>query len=442
MLALAIFIVISVFILPEWFSIIFLYLAVRIVSGQLEIPSLLTFGEIDILVADLVIIAVASKVFLRGALVRNGVNRLKAVFMPGMVAFLTVMMLSIFVSYMRFGYETFIMELVPFLRFLGLQICSFLLFVVALRNLHQIQSAYKAVHWLGYLVTMSIYLGLLLYPHGITVGEINPSESFTRYQGLLGDSVKLFLLPFIFFEVLSGRLLGAAFLSTGLLATGGRLGFIGLLVGLVVLIVIERGKMLKAKDFIAFCSLIIALSIGLWWDIGGMATRFKDPLEISVGMGQRVETWRIAFTMARENFLAGLGFGGYRLFVQDYQFASHGDFVFFVTETFSQMLKAVVDGGVLGLAAFLWMMWNFLTVMGRSMSITEGELYLFLKSGYILIITLIILSPFVTWLLPASTVSYLMLMFVGIGIRVLLTKTNQPLFVFGNHSIWVPRGDV
>jgi len=406
-------------ILPEWFLLILVYLAIRIIEGQFGIPSLLSLGEADILISDLIIIILFFKALLRASVEKQFLRHVRIDVLPGLMAFIAVMIFSVGLANFRFGREVFLLELVPLLRFLGLQIGGFILLVFFLRSLKEVQMAQRAVYWLGWFAAVSIYLGLLLRPFGITVGEINVSETVARYQGILGDSVKLFLLPFIFFEVLSTRFAAAVFFLGALLATGGRIGFIGLLVGLVVIIVLEREKVLGARYFSAFTAVVVGISIGLWFDIGGMLTRFIDPSEMSLGLGQRAATWSVASAMASENVLTGLGFGGYRLFVDDYLFAGQLSFPPFLTETFSQILKAAVDGGVLGLATFLWMMWNLLTVMRTSMLATQGDLHVFLKAGYVFVLTLMILSPVVAWLLPASKVSYLLFAFVGVGVSVL-----------------------
>ncbi len=433
MLFLALLTVLISSILPAWFLLILLYLGVRIIEGQLNLPSLITLGDADILISDLIIITVLFRVLLRTSSEKHVLGHVRADFLPGLIAFVAVMIFSVGLAKLRFGQEVFLPELVSLLRFLGLQIGGFILLVVSLRRFKDVQRAQKAVRWLGYFAAISIYLGLLLRAFGMTVGEINVSETFVRYQGVLGDSVKLFLLPFIFLEVLSARLAGAVFLLVALMATGGRIGFVGLLVGLAVIMVLEGEKVLKARYFSTFTAVAIAISIGLWLDVGGIFTRFLHPLEMGVGLGQRVATWNIAFAMASENVLTGLGFGGYRLFVDSY---SPGDSSFppLLTGTFSQVLKAAVDGGVFGLATFLWMMSNFLTVMKTSMSTTQGELNVFLKAGYVFVVTMIILSPIVAWMLPASKISYLLFSFIAIGAGLLRMRGRdelQPNLLYG-----------
>ena len=412
--------------LPSWFSITFNILAIRIVENQFNILPLFSIREVDIWISDLILLVVAFKVFCRAFLVKRFTNLIRSSFFPGLVAFIFVMIFSTLFSYSRYGYEVFRMELIPFLRFIGFQIGGFILFVASLNNRKQIQWAQNTISWIGYFAAATIYLGLILYPLGLKIGEINISEEFIRYQGIIGDSVKLFLLPFIFYEFFCKRYVNVALFLVALMLTGGRIGFIGLLVGLTVVAIIERKRFLSFRSFHNFASVFIILFICLWFDIGGMISRFMNPFSMDVGLQIRLTTWMTVLKMLPENMLTGFGFGGYRIFYHDYPIQAPWSLFSFSSDVYSQMLKSLLEGGILGLGAFLWLMLDVIKIFKKSMDRTNGDLYNFLKSGYIFSITLLIISPITSWILPASNVNYLFFMFIGISIGA--TRVNREEF--------------
>jgi O-antigen ligase len=411
--------IIGAIVLPEWFALIFLYLSITVITSRMDILPVLSIDQIDILLADMVIIIVICKILLRATVEKNSKERIRSAFFPGLLAFLVIMTSSIFLSYVRFDREVFLTELVPFLRFLGLQIGGFYLLVSSVSSFKQLNKACKSMRWLGYLVASSIYLSLLLYPYEIAMGEVNLTHETIRYQGLLGDSVKLFLLPFIFVSILSRKWTATAFLSVALLITGGRLGFLGLLVGFMIIAVVERKRLMTTKFFLTLFSAVMIGGLGLWLNVGGMATRFTNPEEISTGLEPRLATWSIALEMAADNIFTGVGFGGYRLFEDEYSLSSSWNFRPFMGDTHSQALKSLVDAGLLGLTAFIWMMWDVRRIMNKSSKVCEGELQIILKSGNIFVLTLAILSPFTSWILPLSWISYFLFMITGIAISTL-----------------------
>lgn len=417
MLFLALIAVVAAWILPEWFLLIVGYLGVRILEGLLAMDPIISIGEADLLISDLVFAAVFLKLFIRGLIEPHLYRFGQGTFLPGMIAFVVAMALSTLIVGAWYGEEVLERETVSLLRFLGLQVGGLVMLAMSLRTHRDVQAASRAVGWVGILMAVSIYVGLLLDPIGIIVGEVNVADDYTRYQGLLGDSAKLFLLPFVFQEVLLGRFSRAAFFMIALLATGGRVGAMGLVAGFVAILAIEGSRILRQRRVVTFVAATVCLAVGLWMDVGGMATRFSDPARVSEGTGQRIATWAVALDMAKDHYIVGLGFGGYPLFVDAYEVPFQLPNSPFVTDPFSQLLKPIVDGGIPGLVAFCWMMWNILSIMKNSVEVSRGELQVFLRAGYVFALALVLISPLETWLLPSSKVSHLLFMFLGIGIR-------------------------
>jgi hypothetical protein len=120
-----------------------------------------------------------------------------------------------------------------------------------------------------------------------------------------------------------------------------------------------------------------------------------------------------------DNPLTGLGFGGYRLFVGDYltSIQTTGALHPFESETFSQVLKSLVDAGTWGAIAFLWMMWGILKALKTGAEVSHGDLRSLLAGAYVFALTMLLISPFEVWLLPAAQTSHLMFMLLGLALR-------------------------
>ncbi len=414
---------------PDWFLLVFGYMALRIVQSQFHTAPLLSIGEADFYLADLFFLGVLMKIILKAPFDRNITHRIRSSLLPGFVVFLFVMGGTVFVAWLRFGDRILMWELIPYLRFLGLQAGMLILLVAILRKPQDFERVKKMIIWVGYIAAFSIIIAAVLGVFGIRIGEVNQSAKYVRYQGFLGDSVKLFLLPFIFYAILSQKYRQALVFLIALLFTGGRYGVIGVFLGMVVIAVIEQDKVLKNRYFMGFLLLLILIILGLWFNIGGISTRFLNPKELNYGILKRVNTWIVAWRMLLDSPLLGFGFSSYRIFVGQYFYGFYPPYTPFVTETFSQVLKAAVDGGIPGIIAFFWMMGNFMGILHRAISQTEDDLQIFLKSGYVFAFTLLLMSPVVAWFLPDSTVSLLLMMFVGLAIRVSKRTSidHQPL---------------
>jgi hypothetical protein len=411
-------VIIACLVLPESLALVFLCPAALIISDLFDLPALLTLGDADFHLADLILPAVAFKVASKLAVGRRQI-KVRPLVPPGVWCFVVVMFFATLVSYIRFGREVFLQELVPLSRFIVWHIASLYLLLLNLASLRDLRRAGIAVRWLGYFAAGSIHLSLILHGLGTSFGEINAGETYVRYQGLFGDSVKLLLLPFIFVEVHSGRFIQAGFIAVALAFAGGRWGFIGLLVGLAAMVAAERGAWLKRGSFAAFSMLVVALGLALLANVGGLATRFTSPEQLELGLGQRWATWEVAGRMFMDNPLTGLGFGGYRLFVGDYLTSVQTTVALrpFESETFSQVLKSLVDAGTWGAIAFLWMMWGILKALKTGAEVSHGDLRSLLAGAYVFALTMLLISPFEVWLLPAAQTSHLMFMLVGLALQ-------------------------
>ena len=420
MLTIALFIIGAVS--PPWLTSTFGYLAVRSVSSLFNVQPILTIGYADLYVADVFFLGVVCRLLVDLSLGRADILRSDFKRLPGLWAFLIVMFIATLLSYLWFDPDYFSQQIVSLIRLLVVPFGVLFLVLFYKLDFVATKHALVATRWVGYLAAGSIYAGMLF-----GIGEINLVEtgvSAYRYQGVLGDSVKLFLLPFIFWEILRGKYIGAGFLTAALLLTGGRFGLIGLMAGLIYILFFRR----KIKTFtkhrtsylgVAALVLLGLLSLGFIQNWGGMRTRFLKPTILEYGVGRRVETWKLGLLMGKDFWLTGAGYNAYRLLFPEYCGQGPVDVMFpvFSTETFSQVIKSLVDGGVFGVVTFAWMMFNFLNIVHTRVEQGDRELKAFLSAGYVTVITFMLLSPFVVWLNPGSKVGYAFMLFMALAIK-------------------------
>jgi hypothetical protein len=272
-----------------------------------------------------------------------------------------------------------------------------------------------------------------LLPLGFVIGEVNAYQDFVRYQGLLGDSVKILLLLFVFWAALARNIVLTLIFTLALLISGGRLGIAGLVIGSGI-VALERDfrprvTFIDRKRLIAALAVIgLVFVVGLRFNVGGIRTRLSE-VRTGSSMPAQVATWSTAVRIfaAGDNPFFGVGYGGYRLFAPDYETRRvlGRRIRAFDYDTFSQLLKSAVDAGALGVIVFLWLMLNLTRTLRAASRRVEGEVATFFRAGYIWITTLFALSPFGSWFLPESRVSYLVCVMVGAATAVLLERRAE-----------------
>lgn len=417
MIPAALLVILASVLLPEPLVLILGYLSVRTAESVLDVPPLVSAGTADLWLSDLTILTISGRMLLRLARKPSFLRCLRGGVPPGLIAFLAVMGVSTIIMGVQYGERVWAEEGIPLLRFIGLQVGGYFLLLLSLRTARDVERARKTIGWLGMLAAATIYLGWILEPFGVQLGEVNVSAGYTRYQGILGDSVKMFLIPFVFMNLLSNRTIGAALFAIALVGTGGRVGLVGLIAGLVALTTAEGLKVWRQTRFLGFGMVVLVLTIGVGLDIGGMATRWVAPEELWSGLGSRASSWSLALQITMDHPVLGVGFGGYPVFISRYATPIQLIHPPFQTDPFSQILRVLVDGGVLGLSSFVWMMVGWISFFRARPKAGEKDLQIWVYSGFLYTIALLVASSVESWLLPASRVSYLLFLMAAVAAR-------------------------
>jgi O-antigen ligase len=161
-----------------------------------------------------------------------------------------------------------------------------------------------------------------------------------------------------------------------------------------------------------------------------MLERFLDHNNVDSGLTQRFSTVTLAVQVFMDNFLLGVGFSGFRFAAIDYGaenlfFRNLSYSPLFVASTGNQYLQVATDAGVVGLAAFLWMMRDFLRTLKRAEARVVGPLQEQTKAGYLWLLSLAIGNQSAAWLLPGSLISYLVWVSLGLATVTIALTSRQ-----------------
>jgi O-Antigen ligase len=402
------FALLSVLVLPNW-----LLLVLGIPLGQLDYTSILSFGDVDIRMYDLMVLVITLKV---GCLIVISKHRIYNSLYKAIMVFLIILLASTVLNYPRFGVEVFEREIVAFLRFLVLFIVFFLT-AHSLATVRQLDLANRCFNLFGYIAAISVYLGLTLFLVGIEFGEVSVTEA-VRTFGIFGDQIGFILPLFLYKELLGRRVLHASFFGIATLLTGTRGALVVLGVGLVFLYLFSlQGRDFLSQHykrlwFVGIASGIIAVAFS--YDVGGMLTRFRETEIFTQGLTARVNIFTVAVEVFRDNLLSGVGFSGFRLVASDYEAEAYTPAL--VATTSNQYLQVATDAGIFGIIAFLWLMKRCLQVLKQAQAVPSVNLQRSLQAAHIWLWSLLIGAQSIAWLLPDMTLSYILWIIMGMAI--------------------------
>jgi hypothetical protein len=398
--------VLVIFFLPNWVLLVLGIPLLIIISHIFSIPHLILIGDANIHIYDLVIPVVALKVLSFAA-----VHRQRIEIYSSIVIFLIVLLGTTLLTYYRFGLDIFKSEMIPLLRLIA-QASTFFLFIHSVRTSRQLELSYKFVGFFGYVATALLFLDMALFPFGLKLGEVSAGRSVVRFFGPLGDPVA-FLLPFfIYKEFMANKMLRAGFFAIAFLAAGVRGALISFGVGFIVLLLYRKKERLQDhKNWLPLAVFIGIISLSFYFDLGGTLTRSQNVWIEDDNFRQRLLIIMHASQVFLDNIFVGVGFTGFRFAVQNYSGPAS-----LVATTANQYLQVATDAGLLGLAAFLWMVKNFLHTLNAAQRCAPDGLRDFLISGYAWLLGLLLGNQSASWLLPGSMISYLLWIILGIAI--------------------------
>jgi hypothetical protein len=404
--------------LPNWVLLVWGIPALMVLSSAGIVQPLLSIGDADVQLSDLVLALVASRVGISILMLRRKLHFHRV--HTALAAFLGLLLVATLLAYFRFGSEIFLGEIVALSRLVA-QVSVVLLIAGALRREEQFGRVERFLDYGGYVIAATVYMNLWLLPLGIPLGEVQAQEEMVRYFGPLGDQVALVLLYFVFKQLMVRNLLAAAVLAGALLLTGTRGALVAFAVGLAVLA--RRGRWhsvnMSVRPMFVLAGLLTFVSIGLWYDLGGMRSRFLD---LGGSAIQRLLTASIGVRVFLDNVLTGVGFTGFRYKALEYgaveaAIQKLGGFApSFVATAGNQYVQVATDGGVFALASYIWMIFVFCRGLRRAAELTASKKAAMFAAGYVWLLSLALGNQFAAWILPGSLVSYLFWLVLGLAV--------------------------
>ncbi|GBC84982.1 hypothetical protein HRbin11_01422 [bacterium HR11] len=411
------------FLLPSRVLLVWGIPALMVLSAAGVLGPVPSIGEADIQVFDFVLLGVALKTAVRIMLARSQLH-VEPVYRT-IVAFLSTLLAATLAAYFRFGSEVFVGEIVAFLRLVA-QASVVFLTAQAVRTQVHVARAERYLDYAGYLVLATIYLNIWLIQIGKPLGEVQVQESVIRYFGPLGDQVGFLLIYFVYKQLLLRNFLRAWLFGTAIILTGTRGALISLVIGLLVLAWHRRHYFGRgpARLILVVLGFFAALSVAVWFDLGGMLSRLLEGEVLKGGVMQRWLTASIALRVFADNVLTGVGFTGFRYVALDYgavelAIKELGGFApNFVVTTGNQFLQVLTDGGIIALAIFIWMVVASGRTLQRAEVRASGEQGTSFAAGYLWLLSLAVGNQTAAWILPGSLISYLLWVLLGLAVAV------------------------
>ena len=157
----------------------------------------------------------------------------------------------------------------------------------------------------------------------------------------------------------------AAIMLAAIVETGSRGAWLGLAVGLAAaaMIVLPKNDSRPRAVRASFGSIKMFVAPSACWPVALLTVTLTERL-VSQFRG-RVYLWRFSWPIFTEHPILGSGWGTYQLLYLDFQgrfLAAHSEYVGYWTNNrllHNDPLQLLLEAGLLGLAAFVWVLWEY-----------------------------------------------------------------------------------
>jgi O-antigen ligase/polysaccharide polymerase Wzy-like membrane protein len=405
----------SSFLVPKWLFLV-LFLPIMMVLGNIGfLPPLVSVGDADIQIYDVIVVIIAVRVLL--AMI---VGRYRVHSVPSLFAFFTVLFVATALNYFRFGPGIFASQMTAFARY-AMQGAVLFLVVHSIRRPRQLWLVTKTITLIGYLLILPVYVNALFFSSGVAVGEVVSSRGIIRFFGPVGDQIGFMILFFVFKELVAGRMLQAAIFGVAVVATGTRAALITLIVGVIIL-TLRSGRGASRPSWVPLYAgaFLLLISPALWFDLGGMWSRFSNPTVLEGGFTQRMATMRVATDVVIDNPIVGVGFSGFRQVALDYDVEGWFRGLYyphsFISTASNQFLQVATDGGVIAVAAFVVLILSILRAFDTAASCSSGELRNVMLAGYAWTVAMAFGTHTAVWLTAGSLIAHLLWVMLALAV--------------------------
>ena len=302
--------------------------------------------------------------------------------------------------------------------------CSIYLSVTAwLRTRDDFRFLLAFVRKLGFAVTGSVYLGMALDRlFGIGFGEVvvmSAKESY-RYFGPLGDNVGWIIILFALLAATRLRWLEMAFHVGGILLTGTRGSFFGLVVGIgwVILVTLKNKQERRLVRLMIVFVITVAILGSIWGYASTSIERLTTSGELTAGIDSRTLVFGYAVEVLVRNPFVGCGYGGFRFHWEEvgswYEFPENSTYQRATYYTQNQVLQCATDGGLVALGLYVAWVVGLLIRTRRCVRSANSETWASLLAIEGFLIAMIIGNQSAVWFVDFSTSGFFIMIVAGI----------------------------
>lgn len=263
------------------------------------------------------------------------------------------------------------------------------------------------------------------YPNFSPVLMISYGHNYSRAFGIMGDQLPYLISFFLFYSLLKDNLFLFSFFIVGIILTSSiTASFIALMLVLYYILIVKKSSLTKHILLLVF--VIISLTITSYsalYNLGVFQRLSSGLYGPQTNLIWRILSFENGIDMFLMSPISGYGYGVYSYLVTDTMVTSISGLpidsaIKILSTTSNQFLQMLVETGVLGLLAFIYLLYGFYKISFFRDPLPKKDLrdLVLAINGWVIVLPLTALSA--VWILPGSFIWILMCILVGISYRI------------------------
>jgi hypothetical protein len=388
---------------------------------------LFTAGAVDLYLVDLVLVVLLLKLIVTVVSTRQFPVD-KALF-SAIAIYLGVNFLATIAAGAKFGDG----QLIPCMTSLARFVAEVLIVPIMAQAVTTIPQAKRCIGiviaTLGVLAAIQ-FINFFGASHGFVIGEVQGMErEAARYFGPMGDSVGVVLLLGFVISLCFANVAGIVAFLGGIVLTAGLGAIFSTGVGMVLFLIFGR-QTAAVHAFVhrTLWLLPMAAFVAIVFEVTCSSPLAPTLLE-RMGEGnfessgsQRLASATIAGAMIVDNPLFGVGYMGYQSALDRYGGDEFFDLAYLdggTANANNQFLQALTDGGVVGLLAFLLLVFYSTRLLLKIATQSDDRfLSTFYLAAFIWLLAQVFGNLAAVWLAPSCYVARLLWILLGIGVAI------------------------
>lgn len=438
MSAVDVFLAILCLLIPRYIALLFVVGLFPVTFGG-WLPNALHAGEFDFNFLDFIIIGLFIKQLIR--LLMGKTKSLSSNILIPCVFFLLSYYISVLYQFSN-GSEFAYLELVSLARFTLLFFVVFSVLTIEI-SIDQLRALKHLVLMSGVVYALSIYIQYILNAVGISVGYfLVYTDQTGRYAGIIGDpnQASIFLSFYAIYFMLMYMKINrfwylAIFLGTlgSIFLTGTRGGILMLALGIISVFFAEQYKFRILK--LALYAIPVAISLVILIPSMTVVINRSQGDNMTTGVAGRAQPFIRTARIVIDNPLVGVGYSGHRFVAHKY---GGNDASGNMNGTYNQYSETLVNGGAISFVCYIYLIFAVFRKSRQTINVL-AELpneQIFSKAIFYYLVCVFVFLQTDVWLLPASSVGYLVFILIGINELMYSKYTNSQQAVGMRINAW------